>query len=169
MFLRITMVVVLSFIVGPMLLAGSAALDEKNGFRDLTFGDEVDSVAGLSPVDGEGADSTWYVRESDSMSVGSATLTSIRYNFYKGQLAVVQLTAADSDCDALQETLRDSYGKGSKTSKLVPRSWWIGSLVSMSYEKTGETCEVYFLSKPIGDQKDADLKQAGGKATTGGL
>jgi len=168
MFLRITTVVALSFIVAPMLLAGATALDEKNGFRDLTFGDEIDSVDGLTPVEGEGADSTWYVRERDSMSIGTASLASIRYNFYKGQLAVVQLTAAGSDCDALQETLRDSYGKGSKTSKLVPRSWWIGSLVSMSYEKTGETCEVYFLSKPIGDQKDADLKQAG-KATTGGL
>ena len=168
MLLRIAAVAVLSFIVGPALAAGSEALDEKNGFRDLTFGVEIDSVSGMAPVEGEGADSTWYVRDSDSMSVGSATLTSIRYNFYKGQLAVVQLTGAGSDCDALQEALRDSYGKGSKTSKLVKRSWWIGSLVSMSYEKSGETCEVYILSKPIGDQKDADVKQAG-KTPTGGL
>jgi len=158
MILRIATVALLSFLVGPMLLAGAAALDEKNGFRDLTFGVEVDSVAGLSPVEGEGEDSTWYVRSSDSMTVGSATLTSIRYNFYKGQLAVVHLTAARPNCDVLLDSLRESYGRGTKTSRLVPRSWWIGTLVSMSYEKIGENCEVYMLSKPIGDLKDADLK-----------
>jgi hypothetical protein len=37
-----------------MLLVGATALDEKTGFRDLTFGVDVDSVAGLTPVEGEG-------------------------------------------------------------------------------------------------------------------
>ena len=169
MILRIATAALLSFLVGPSLLAGGIeALDEKNGFRDLTFGDDVDSVSGMTPVEGEGADSTWYVRDGDVMKIGAATLTSVRYNFYKGQFAVAHLTAADTDCDALQDTLREKYGKGSKTSKLVPRSWWIGKQVSMSYEKTGESCEVYMLSKPIGDQKDADAKQAG-KSTRGGI
>lgn len=156
--LRIATVVLLSLVVGPMLLAGAEALDEKNGFRDLTFGDDVDSVAGLTPVEGEGEDSTWYVRSGDSMSVGSATLTSIRYNFYKGQLGVVHLTAGGRDCDVLKDSLRENYGRGTKTSKLVTRSWWIGKLVSMSYEKVAENCEVYILSKPIGDLKEADSK-----------
>jgi hypothetical protein len=44
---------------------------------------------------------------------------------------------------------------------LVRRSWWIGKLVSMSYEHVAESCEVYMLSNPIGDRKDHDLKQAG--------
>ncbi len=161
MILRIAAVLLLSLMVAPMLLADAAALDEKNGFRDLTFGADVDSVAGLSPVEGEGEDSTWYVRDSDSKTVGSATLTSIRYNFYKGQLAVIQLKAAGLDCGGLLDTLRDSYGRGTKTNRLVTRSWWIGKLVSMSYEKIAENCEVYILSNPIGDLKDADRKQAG--------
>jgi hypothetical protein len=168
MTLRIAAAVLLSIVLGPMLAAGSTeALDEKNGFRDMTFGTDVDSVSGLTAVEGEGADSVWYVREGDSMNVGSATLTSVRYNFYKGQFAVAQLAASGDECDALQETLREDYGKGSKSSKLVKRSWWIGKQVSMSYEKTADTCEVYILSKAIGDQKDADMKQAG-KTSTGG-
>ncbi len=159
MILRIATVSLLSFIVAPMLLADAPALDEKNGFGDLTFEVNVDSVAGLTPVEGEGEDSTWYVRDGDSMTVGSATLASIRYNFYKGQLAVVHLTAAGPDCGALLDTLRGSYGQGTKANRLVRRSWWIGKLVSMSYEKIAESCEVYILSKPIGDRKDADSKQ----------
>lgn len=168
MILRFAGVALVSILLAPTLLAGSTdALDEKNGFRDLTFGADVDSVSGLSPVEGEGADSVWYVKEGDSMNVGAATLTSVRYNFYKGQFAVAQLTAAGNDCDALQETLREQYGKGSKSSKLVKRSWWIGKQVSMSYEKTADSCEVYILSKAIGDQKDADMKQAGKTPTAG--
>ena len=156
--LRIATVALPFLVVAPMLLASAPALDEKNGFRDLTFGVDVDSVADLTPVEGEGEDSTWYVRNGDSMTFGGATLTSIRYNFYKGQLGVVQLTAADPECGVLHDALRESYGRGTKTSKLVKRSWWIGERVSMSYEKIAGTCEVYMLSKPIGDQKDADSK-----------
>jgi hypothetical protein len=168
MSLRIAAVVLSSILLGPLLAAGSTeALDEKNGFRDMTFGTDIGSVSGLTPVEGEGADSVWYVKEGDSMNVGAATLTSLRYNFYKGQFAVAQLAANGNDCDVLAETLREKYGKGSKSSKLVKRSWWIGKQVSMSYEKTADTCEVYILSKAIGDQKDADMKQAG-KTPTGG-
>lgn len=88
--------VLLCFVAGTLpvlaLSEGLKALDEKNGFRDLTFGAAIEGIEGMKLIEDGGANK-YYSRSEDELSLGGAELTGITYGFYKGKLASVILEA----------------------------------------------------------------------------
>jgi hypothetical protein len=84
-------------------------LDEKNGFRDLKFGDRLPD-SGFVEHERRGRSAT-YGRPSDTLRIGGAGLASIEYHFYDGAFAAVTLHAAGpADLEALREALTAAYG-----------------------------------------------------------
>jgi hypothetical protein len=145
------------------------ALDKKNGFRDVAFGADIATLTGFVGHDSPG-DTKLYSRPTDELRVGTATLSSIRYIFYKGQLCNVVLeTKGLPNSRAMLASLRDLYGPGKQFTRHVAQRFdWQGKAVQMSYQEnllSGDAV-VSMSSQPFTQQQSAD-EAATRKAKTG--
>jgi hypothetical protein len=108
-------------LIGLVIVAGCgfykqagnvAKLDEKNGFRDVRLLTPLSEFPDLQFVElknGMGC----FKRPKENLTVGEATVGSIRYCFYKGRLASVSLWGAGAKtAGALVKEMRRNYGNG---------------------------------------------------------
>ncbi|MDH4099536.1 MAG: hypothetical protein OEV28_03045 [Nitrospirota bacterium] len=116
--------------IGLVLLAaaGSAAFDnEPDGFRGVKWGAELSSLSGFRKVLGAG-DTVFYAREGEKESIGDASVASIRYLFYKGQLRQAWIMAEGAgNFAALQSALFKAFGKPIRVDSHDGSSEWIGA------------------------------------------
>lgn len=111
-----------------------AALDEKNGFRDLQFGASLGEVKGLVKM---GKDSGFdvYTRSTDKKAIGAAALSKIAYGFIEGKLAAVLIESkGKANADALLKTLQAAYGDGDQPNEFLQEFRWVGSRVLMTFK-----------------------------------
>lgn len=117
-----------------------ANLDAKRGFRDVKLGMSLESITGLSaPSEEEGM--TIYSRASDSLALGSGTLSRIRYGFSSGRLVMITLEASGAaNSDAMLEAFQAAYGPGTQRNRFIKSYFWAGESVLMMYSrKPGQT------------------------------
>ena len=109
----------------PEAVRGTLAyLDVRYGFRDLNFEQDISKCQGMSlstnhfsnAIDddySEGPDVKIYIRDSDELKIGNASLIGIKYVFYKNKLMAVHLEARSSEAnEALKTAFENLYGEG---------------------------------------------------------
>jgi hypothetical protein len=118
----------------PVASMGTLAyLDERNGFRDVSFGGAP--LLGMRLVEDDG-DEKFYTRPADDLSVGNGALASISYGYYKSQLFSVNLNAEGLvNSRALLDTLEAAYGKPYQPNEFMQRYTWLGSSVNALYDE----------------------------------
>lgn len=140
------------------------ALEEKNGFRDLHFGDDTASVAGLVREHGAGAE-RWYTRPVDSKTIGGATAQNISYMFYKGKLATVAVEAHGSiNGTALKDALEAQYSWGLPENQYSKRYFWKTKSVAMSLDNTTDKVKLFIFGRPQLAERERDEKATAQKA-----
>lgn len=143
------------------------ALDEKNGFRNYHFGDDISQFQDLKVVEDDG-DSKFYSSTNENLKVGGADLKDITYGFYKGKLANVFIkTPGLTDSRALLDALKAQYGRPFQPNQFMQRYSWLGKNVYLNYDENSidGTAKVYMTSEAIRKQQQADEKDAAKKAS----
>lgn len=98
-------------------------LDARFGFRDLTFGQAIAECPGMRPLENrlsEGGKTSvqTYVRDTDELKIGAATLESIEYLFYRGRLMSVEISAKGWEkYSILSGAFEAAYGPGESLSQ----------------------------------------------------
>ncbi|MBG8555103.1 hypothetical protein [Hymenobacter guriensis] len=126
-----------SVVVTPMI-------DEKNGFRELSFGQDRASIPDLVELPGrENVTLKDYQKkpEKEKLQVGTAEVQAITYGFHNDKLARVTLTVLGDNTDKLLNAAKGLYGEPvlDKRPGLPGRwYWWIGEKVVGSYHENGK-------------------------------
>ena len=142
-------------------------LDEKNGFREMKFGDSVSKFKDLVILEYDNdSSSRFYSRTHDKLTIGSAEVTLV-YGFYMGQMSSVHIkTKGYVNSAELLRVLIELYGKGYQSNEYIEHYVWYGQKVNMSYKKNSiiDDSSILMWSKIIQDQKDKDQKEKVEKA-----
>ncbi len=138
------------------------ALDTKNGFRDMQFGDS-DSKFNDLVVDAYSSDSLsiFCRRTGDKLTIGASEV-SIIYVFYKSQLKnVVIKTKGLKNSRALLDALQEMYGKGRQPNEYIEEYYWWGKKVTLDYDENSISgdAKVFITSKEISGKQDLDSKE----------
>lgn len=144
------------------------ALDEQYGFHGARFESAVTSYKGLALAE-KGGDTRFYRRPTDVKTMGEGELSSIRYGFYKGRLAMVILeTKGLTNSRAVLAALVAQYGPGAQNNPYQQRFAWNGKAVTMSYdENAGSNDATIFISSKklramqLKEQSKAGMKLSG--------
>lgn len=138
--LRIALAVSLFMLVQANLFAQGtvAKLDLKNGFKDAkleaniaTFSHLVEERCGSK----EEPYIKCYTRTTDVLTVGTAALDKIQYNFYKGALGIIAVTVKGrNNIVAIGEALEAAYGPGRRPYEDSNYVQWVGERMTMHIE-----------------------------------
>lgn len=116
------------------------ALDAKNGFRDMTFGDHASKFDDLVPIE-YAKDSTtiYYTRSGDKLTIGAAEVT-LHYGFYKNMFSSVSIrTEGYQNSRSLLDALTEMYGRGYQSNRYIKDYSWSGKKVSIAYDENSIT------------------------------
>jgi hypothetical protein len=121
--------------IAPAFAGGIDALDAADGFRDARFGARVESFEGLELLSASGARGMdVYVRPSDVLQLGAATLDGVTYGFYRGELYFVALfTSGTRNSEAALLQLEKDYGPGTRLSGQANEYVWRGRKVMLHF------------------------------------
>ena len=124
--------------------AASAFPNEPDGFRGLTWGQEIAAIPDLaytcwqSPADEsiktfhETLDYRVYERRDDELRIGSVPLTGIRYLAWQGKLTGVIVAFRQSEKDAFLKILTARYGKARQERRAGRTTYaWSGEKTTM--------------------------------------
>lgn len=140
---------------------GLAALDAKNGFRDVKFGAELPKD-GWSKVGTEGG-MDFYVRATDKLSIGRAQLDSISYAVWKGRIVGVALvTKGAENHAAMLDAFTAAYGEPEQPNRLLEEYRWKSSAVVLFVEVQigGRMARAAMLSLPAMLEMNAEREAA---------
>ncbi|WP_026463957.1 hypothetical protein [Adhaeribacter aquaticus] len=115
-------------------------LDQKFGFRDVTFETDLSSFKNLKLVEELSESVKIYRRPDDKKVVGSANLSDIQYLFKDGKLSSVMLLSKGTrNNQNLLSYLRSMYGKGNRPDPKKANYFWYGLKTTVSYAVDPET------------------------------
>ena len=140
--------------------AQAVKLDEKYGFRDLNFGQDVSVIQDLVLIRSSGKHK-WYVRSADKLKIRDALLTSIWYRFYKDKLYAIEIIAPLTMGQSLLKELQAAYGDGRDYTLYNDVRWEVdGEKTALTYkdDSASNKAEVEIWSDIIGNQMIADNK-----------
>lgn len=143
------------------------ALDQKNGFRDLTFGVDTLAIAQRMQEPTKNPNTKIYSRPTDELKIGAAELKDIYYYFYKNQLSdIIIHTKGLVNSKAMLAALQANYGRGEQYNRFIENYNWAGRVVTMNYDENSITGDavLFISSNPIGKQQRADEAAAAKKA-----
>lgn len=147
-------------------------LDAKNGFRDLKFGQAINTVKGLVPLSKDVSNDKDYRRPTDVLKIAGEPLLGITLTFYRSVLSSVRVKYATPAARIkLMQSLQIAYGYGvDSTLTAGPNGTvWIGKLVSMAIgDDSPGKGELLIQSTLVADLKKQDV-EAAYKKRTGGL
>lgn len=126
------------------------ALDEKNGFRELHFGDSISACPAMKAFD-RTPDSlfVFYRKTGDNYLLAGAGVD-IVYTFYKGEFATVLIQTLDSaGSRKVLKYLEEQYGKGRQDDPYIERYFWYGRDVVLSYYEDINTFEAKIFISSI--------------------
>lgn len=151
--------------------ASSSPIDEKNGFRDHHFGDNISTFPGLVPLTKYNSDADLKRYEmpkgQENLTVGDAKLAKIIYDFYRGKFSAV-LVSTDEKDKANDEKLRAAvislYGPGQSASSR-DNIYWLGKKVTGSFKSVPVfglvIGQLSLKSKAIEDEQEAEKLKTG--------
>lgn len=123
--------------------AALPAIDEKNGFREVRFGQDLSSLPDLVAMPGRDYVAIKdYQKKPDKemLQVGNAEIKDITYGFYKNKLVRVSLTVLGENTDKLLNAATGLYGAPMLDKQVAAPGrtyWWVGEKVIGSYQETG--------------------------------
>jgi hypothetical protein len=149
----------------PVFLAAHAFAfqNEPTGFRGIEWGTEFSKIADQfeRPV---APNSTIYRRKNDKLSMGAASLESLRYSFYKGKFAGVFIRAKmTTNGRLLMDALRAQFGEGRQPDRASQEYFWDGEIgsVVLDCDAVKDECSLGIFSAAAMKQRDADTKGSG--------
>lgn len=129
-----------------------AAKPLPDGFRDLKWRAKVAPGMKLQK-DVSAGDNAAYVRLKDSKKMLGATLESITYGYYKGELASVTIQADAGQGDKLLKALTAEYGEPAKSAANVfiwkDESETLIFFRGVGLDSPGSRGELYIVCKPL--------------------
>lgn len=174
--------------------SAGAPVDQKNGFRDHRFGDDISTFSDLELTEQQrtyggdlkvGGDAQVYERPDakENLKIGDTPLDFIWYAFYKGKFWYVEIQPAGKHPMEVLTALNSLYGASDTTS--VERAnfswtgdreedsyWWTGKKATATLQKNwvGNRILLAIESREIRKQIEDDMavqeKQAGRRAAT---
>ena len=133
---------------------GTTFKNEPDGFRGLLWGMNVKDARDLNYVntDPRYGGIKMYTRAGDAMTIGSAKIEKIVYQFWRDRLCSVTIAVHGLDnWSGLQSATFDQFGPGSQTG-LEPESYsWTGAKTSImiQYDEGRQTGELWIGSKAL--------------------
>lgn len=95
----------------------------------------VEQLSGVTEPVNEGG-LVFYKRASDTLELGGATISKIRYGFKEQKLVMITIEASGaSNSDALLDSFEAAYGKGVQRNRFIKQYTWISETVIMTYSR----------------------------------
>lgn len=125
-----------------------AKLDQRNGFRDVTFGTHLKYFKKVVMEWKEGDDRN-YRRLTDQLAINGMPLTEIIYGFHKGRLHHIYLTAPGvENSRQMLQFFQSIYGIGERvyeeTVEFDNMIQWTGKKVILTYAEVASKKEGFF-------------------------
>lgn len=135
-------------------------LDWRNGFRDLMFGQTLETCTGMLVTPADGTDNLMLTRREDNLLLGEAKLKQVQYSFYKRKLVavVVQIEGDENVTNALR-VLKHAYGEGTTGTNGAVQ--WLGERVQAELNPLKDKHGSAFL---IGSRALSQEQRDGNKA-----
>jgi len=153
---KLLLIVVLigNVVVGQTL----AKLDEKNGFKELSFGTSIKDCPQLKYVGIASDGYTKCYRRVDGIEkIGEYKASSIIYCFYKDKFDSVMVEIETvGNIKGILKIMQSEYGKG--TSPFDGMIEWWGKNVTMSYNTYGNNATVFISTLAFTKEKSLDKK-----------
>ena len=152
----------------------SLPIDEKNGFRNHHFGDNISTFPGLKPLIGYSLPDTKRYempKAQENLKVGEAKLSSIVYTFHKDKFYEV-MASVDMGDDTSYEKLSAAavalYGQGKEFSSGTGVGWYgekVNGAISIENSAGHRFGRFHLTSKTIEKQMEEAKTKAGKKAS----
>ena len=150
-----------------LFFASTAAFaypNEPEGFRGITWGDDLESNKAEMVLVEQSADEHFYTRTNDKMQIGGAELKSIYYSYANGKFVQAMiLTEGYSNKVALIDAFKSQFGKGFQSNRYIDKYVWNGpiSVIYLECKIVGDKCSVSFMSKKkLEEARAADKAKA---------
>lgn len=166
-------VIVLLFFMYQGAIAQSELLkklDEKNGFKDLTFGmsfNECKAFLEATPIKNLPDEKTaiYKVKVSDEFyKVSKYSIKNIETHFFDNKLYMIRIYLDGAyNSRGFLDVLERAYGKGNQETATKERYIWIGQKVLMSYDERSysEDTEVVMESESLGKERKIFIESYG--------
>ncbi|RSK39564.1 hypothetical protein [Hymenobacter perfusus] len=135
--------------------ASTKVLDERYGFRGVRFESDTSALPDRTLAE-VGGTTRFYRRTGEVKQLGEGEVSSIRYGFYKGKLALVILeTRGITNSRAILAAIQQQYGAGTRSSPFRQRYAWNGKAVTMSYDENAASNDatIFISSKKLRAQQ----------------
>ena len=155
--------------------APAAGIDEKNGFRDHHFGDDIAAFPGLVPVNSYGPPDIKEYQlpaSKENLQIGEVKLSTITYSFYKDKFysVLVQTKMPDNaSFEKLTAAATALYGKGELFGSGPGTGWYgkkVNGSVAIEHDSGYDKLRMKLTSKTIEKQREADKLSVGKKAAS---
>lgn len=142
-----------------------AALDAKNGFREVTFGTDVKVGKEWVKVE-ESKGLILVTRTSERKELGKAKLEGVVYGLHENKVITVTILAKGDNASAVLEALKSAYGEPVQPNEFIKDYFWRGSqvLMSYSYNEFSKVANCTMFSIPLYEEYQRKLKQAASAA-----
>ncbi|MBC6989913.1 hypothetical protein [Hymenobacter sp. BT491] len=142
-----------------------AKMDEKYGFREVTFEQPVSSFKNLKFFVKKGL-SKIYDRSNESLLLGTYRLQHVYYTFYKGLLSEVTVTLSERpNVEGVFGLLVKAYGPAAVVENTYQ---WEGQRVRMTLQPSyyGSEAILRVFSKPLLQREQADKEASDRRAAS---
>lgn len=151
----------LIFVVMVFILSSSNALanypNEPDGFRGIKWGTDITDVKATMRLHetetGISAELVSYERVSDTLVIGNAQISSIRYTFWRGKFShpVIKTTGYTNWLE-VKRALESTFGLAKQSNNYY---FWLGDSTSIltQYDKNSNEGRISFFSEKIDNQR----------------
>lgn len=142
-----------------------AALDAKNGFREVTFGTKIKLGKEWVKLE-ESKGLTIVTRTSDRKELGKAKLEGIAYGLFDEKVIIITILAKGDNASAVLDALKAAYGEPEQPNEFIKDYIWRGSQVVLSYSlnEFSRVANCTMLSIPLYEEYQQKQKQAAAAA-----
>ena len=124
----------------------------------------VEELSGVTEPSNEGG-LVFYRRASETLELGGATLSKVRYGFKDGKLVMITIEASGaSNSETLLDSFEAAYGKGVQRNRFLKQYTWLSESVMMTYSrKPGQADSAVVIGDrafAVGEVKSREEKAA---------
>lgn len=129
------------------------------GFRGLKWGDAPSALNVPKLDEKSSTGELCYIQPNEKLAIGDATVSKVKYCFYKDRLSTVLITfPTEQDGESILRTLSEAYGKPRQQNRYLDTYHWLDqtSIGILQYRKSGGFFGA--SSQQISNERKADEK-----------
>jgi hypothetical protein len=133
-----------------------------SSFRGIEWGTNIKDVSGMTLIEDDGEGFKVYSRSSDVLKIGSATLDTIAYAFYKDSFYIVFVKATGySNFIDFRDAVFAYYGNGDQENEYIPKWTWLkyDVFIALDYNEFSEKTGFVMFYMPIKRIENADNEE----------